>query len=90
MQYNYYMKTFTDTQSLREELVNLMKTYGIKQLDVSRKTGLAQSAISLSINGKRSLSRGNLQSSHRHKAKVCLRAAVPEAASSSLRDQNQG
>ena len=49
------MRTFTDTNELREALVDLVKAQGINQHEISINTGLTQGAISLFISGKRSL-----------------------------------
>ena len=49
------MKTYPTAQALREALVDLMKTHGIRQAEVCRKAGLAQSVVSLFMYGKRGL-----------------------------------
>lgn len=49
------MKTYHDIRSLRSALSACLKIQNISQLDVSRKTGIQQSAISMFLSGKRGL-----------------------------------
>ena len=53
------MKTFADTDELREALVELMKSRGINQLDVSRQSGVRQPVLSIFINRRERELRGN-------------------------------
>jgi len=49
------MKTYRDIQSLRADLASVLTSRGLTQRDVSKATGIAQSAISMFLGEKRGL-----------------------------------